>query len=106
MDRKDLIWQKENIKNSRSLSFLAVLLLAVSFFSTGIITGWQLTKQPQPQIYKTEPAQLASNLTSNEQMLASKIDQLLQKSDYIGSIYVRKNNRVILEKDMGTQIYA
>ncbi|MGC3017530.1 serine hydrolase, partial [Enterococcus faecium] len=49
-----------------SLSFLAVLLLAVSFFSSGIITGWQLTKQPQPQINKTEPAQLASNLTSNE----------------------------------------
>lgn len=79
---------KHQKKQQISLSFLAVLLLAVSFFSTGIITGWQLTKQPQPQIYKTEPAQLASNLTSNEQMLASKIDQLLQKSDYIGSIYV------------------
>lgn len=92
---------KHQKKQQISLSFLAVLLLAVSFFSTGIITGWQLTKQPQPQIYKTEPAQLASNLTSNEQMLASKIDQLLQKSDYIGSIYVRKNNRVILEKGYG-----
>lgn len=34
-------------------------------------------------------------------MLASKIDQLLQKSDYIGSIYVRKNNRVLLEKGYG-----
>ena len=80
--------------------------MSVCFFSTGIIIGGQLTKTPQSQTYKAEPAQLTSNLTPDEQMLASKIDQLLQKSDYIGSIYVRKNNRVLLEKDMDMQICA
>ncbi|MGD1370217.1 serine hydrolase domain-containing protein, partial [Enterococcus faecium] len=74
---------------------------SVSFFSTGIILGGQLTKIPQSQTYKAEPTQLTSNLTPDEQRLASKIDQLLQKSDYIGSIYVRKNNRVLLEKGYG-----
>ena len=88
---------KHRKKQKISISFLVILLLSVSFFSTGIIIGGQLTKTPQSQTYKTEPAQLTSNLTPDEQRLASKIDQLLQKSDYIGSIYVRKNNRVLLE---------
>ena len=92
---------KHRKKQKISISFLVILLLSVCFFSTGIIIGGQLTKTPQSQTYKAEPAQLTSNLTPDEQMLASKIDQLLQKSDYIGSIYVRKNNRVLLEKGYG-----
>ena len=92
---------KHRKKQKISISFLVILLLSVSFFSTGIIIGGQLTKPPQSQTYKAEPTQLTSNLTPDEQMLASKIDQLLQKSDYIGSIYVRKNNRVLLEKGYG-----
>lgn len=92
---------KHRKKQKISISFLVILLLSVSFFSTGIIIGGQLTKIPHSQTYKAEPTQLTSNLTPDEQRLASKIDQLLQKSDYIGSIYVRKNNRVLLEKGYG-----
>lgn len=40
-------------------------------------------------------------LTTNEQQLVEKIDQLLRKNDYIGSIYVKKNNRIIMEKGYG-----
>ena len=71
---------KHRKKQKISISFLVILLLSVCFFSTGIIIGGQLTKTPQSQTYKAEPAQLTSNLTPDEQMLASKIDQLLQKS--------------------------
>ena len=89
---------KHRKKQKISISFLVILLLSVSFFSTGIIIGGQLTKTPQSQTYKTEPAQLTSNLTPDEQRLASKIDQLLQKSDYIGSIQKAMTALLILKQ--------
>ncbi len=59
--------KRKTSKKTADLSFFSRSFVAgCQLLFNRLITGWQLTKQPQPQIYKTEPAQLASNLTSNE----------------------------------------
>lgn len=90
-------------KRSFRLIPLVIFLLSGCALSTGILLGWQLSKEDQTfsSISGIQTPKLSTPLTPEEQQLSAKIDQLLQKADYIGSIYVRKNNRVIFEKGYG-----
>lgn len=81
---------------------IVIALLSLGAFSTGTILGWQFYNNEHSQIVAhAQSAQKKLILTTNEQQLVEKIDQLLRKNDYIGSIYVKKNNHVIMEKGYG-----
>ncbi len=81
---------------------IIVLLFSLSSFSTGTILGWHLYNNEHSQtIAHAQSSQKKLILTTDEQQLVEKIDQLLRKNDYIGSILVKKNNRIIMEKGYG-----
>ena len=89
-------------KRKYSFLMIVVVLFSLSAFSTGTILGWQFYNNEHSQIVAhAQSAQKKLILTTNEQQLVEKIDQLLRKNDYIGSIYVKKNNRIIMEKGYG-----
>lgn len=89
-------------KRNHSFLMIVVLFFCLGSFSTGTIFGWQFYNNEHSQtIAHAQSTQKKLILTTNEQQLVEKIDQLLRKNDYIGSIYVKKNNRIIMEKGYG-----
>lgn len=96
--------KKKKHAKKRTFSFYTrlLLLLSLSFFSTGIGLGWHYYTKEQA----TTPTKLITfkkelNLSANEKKLAKQINQILRKNNYIGSIYVRKNNHSIFERGYG-----
>lgn len=93
-----------NKKHQKRQARKKTVLLAILtiFLGLGVTTSWYLlllsdTIKP---VADQEPATVV-NLTASEKKTATEMDQLLKKSKYIGTIYVRKNNRIILEKTYG-----
>lgn len=81
---------------------IVVLLFSLGSVSTGTILEWHFYNNEYSQtITQAQLSQKKLILTTAEQQLVEKIDQLLRKNDYIGSIYVKKNNHVIMEKGYG-----
>ena len=75
--------------------FLMVLLIV------SLLSSWYIYESKTKVAASLPKVESTVDLTSEEQQLVTKIDQLLQKNDYIGSIYIRRNHRVILEKGYG-----
>ena len=89
-------------KRSRSFYTILLLLLSLSIFSTTIILGWHSFNKVQDDPTTNRiTLKKQVNLSPNEQQLASQINQLLKKNDYIGSIYVKKNNHIIFKRGYG-----
>ncbi len=95
---------KHTKKGNHSFLKTVILLFSLSLFSAGMMLGWQFYRKEYSSSYAaahTQPFQKKLKLTTEEQVLTEKIDQLLKQNDYIGSIYVKKNNHVIMEKGYG-----
>lgn len=89
--------QKKQARKKTILLSILTLLLGL-----GVATSWYLlllsdTIKP---VTDSEPTTVVK-LTDSEEKTVTQMDQFLKKSDYIGTIYVRKNNRIILEKTYG-----
>ncbi|MGG5309193.1 serine hydrolase domain-containing protein [Enterococcus mundtii] len=88
-------------KPASRFSFSQKLCLFILVVTIGIIT-WSTYEMAQSRVSASiQVANDSLDLTEDEQALADQIDQLLQKNDYVGSVYIRKNGRVILEKGYG-----
>ncbi|MEY8446045.1 serine hydrolase domain-containing protein [Enterococcus ratti] len=88
-------------KRTHSFFTFSLLLLSISLISTSIIL-WQY--QPETSDKNKSSQTIVKKhlkLSPDEKKIAEKIHQLLKKNDYIGSIYVKKNNRTILECGYG-----
>lgn len=81
---------------------IILVLLSISVLSTGMIIGWSIyTKEQARNDSDSLKAKQTLSLTPEEKKLSEKINHLLIKHDYIGSIYVKKNNHVIFERGYG-----
>ncbi|MBO1300387.1 MULTISPECIES: serine hydrolase domain-containing protein [unclassified Enterococcus] len=88
-------------KRTTLFSFPQKICLFVLVITIGIIS-WTVYEKIQAKVSATiQVTNDSLDLTDNEQALADQIDQLLQKNKYVGSVYIRKNDRVILEKGYG-----